>query len=142
VNSVNRTCNDANGNYVPDSDLLNPGANGECAAFDNVNFGRNNSAATRYSDEVLRGFGVRNYAWDLSLEVRHQIHPRVSLTAGYYRNWAANFRVNQNLALAPGDFSPYCITAPVDPRLPGAVVIPSPGCTTSPRQSSVRRTIS
>jgi hypothetical protein len=27
--------------------------------------------------------------------------------------------VNDNILVNPGDFSPYCITAPVDPRLPG-----------------------
>ena len=119
VNSVNRTWNDVNGNYVPDCDLLNPGANGECGPFDNVNFGRNNPGATTYADDVLHGFGVRNYTWDVSLEVQHQIHPRVSLTGGYYRNWAANFRVNDNSAIGPADYTQYCITAPVDPRLPG-----------------------
>jgi len=47
VNSVNRTWNDANGNYVPDCDLRNAGANGECGAFDNQNFGQLN-ITTRY----------------------------------------------------------------------------------------------
>jgi len=119
VNSVNRTWNDANRNYIPDCDLRNPAANGECGAFDNQNFGNNNPAATRYADDVLRGFGVRNYLWDISTEVQHQLRPGVSVTGGYYRNWAANFRVTDNLQVTPADYSPYCITAPVDPRLPG-----------------------
>jgi hypothetical protein len=41
------------------------------------------------------------------------------VTAGYYRNWAAHFRVTDNLEVTPSDFTPFCITAPVDPRLPG-----------------------
>jgi hypothetical protein len=56
--------------------------------------------------------------------------PRVSITGGYYRNWSDHFGtpsgdswpavlVTDNLAWEPGDFSPYCITAPVDPELPG-----------------------
>src|SRR5262249_19433222 len=30
-----------------------------------------------------------------------------------------NFRVTDNLAVTPADYSPYCITAPVNPGLPG-----------------------
>jgi hypothetical protein len=119
VTSVNRTWNDTDGDYVPDCNLANPGANGECGAFDNMNFGQNNPRATQYADDVLRGFGVRNWAWDFSTEVQQQLHSGVSVTAGYYRNWAGNFRVTDNLEVMPADHSPYCIIAPVDPRLPG-----------------------
>src|SRR5918996_190029 len=59
VTSVNRTWNDTNGNYYPDCDLTNFTANGECGAISNTNFGKANPNASRYSDEVLRGFGVR-----------------------------------------------------------------------------------
>ena len=119
VSSVIRTWNDANGNYAPDCDLHNPAANGECGAFQDVNFGKNNPSATRYADDVLHGFGARDSTWDFSTEVQHELLPRVSVTGGYYRNWAAHFRVTDNQALAPADYSPYCITAPVDARLPG-----------------------
>ena len=118
VNSVDRNWNDANGNFVPDCDLLNPAANGECGPFSDQNFGQNNPKATQYSDDVLRGYGNRNYSWDMSTEVQHELRPGVSLTAGYYRNWAGNWRVTDNLAVTPADFEPYCITAPVDPGLP------------------------
>ena len=33
--------------------------------------------------------------------------------------WYGNFTVTDNLLLTPDDFDPYCVTAPVDPRLPG-----------------------
>ena len=40
-----------------------------------------------------RGFGARDYIWDFSTEVQHQLRPGMSLTGGYYRNWAqSNFR--------------------------------------------------
>lgn len=119
VLNATRTWNDVNGNYIPDCVLTDPAANGECGVLNNLNFGRNNPNAIRYSDAVLNGFGVRNYAWDFAAEVQHQIRPALSVTGGYYRNWAGNFRVQDNLAVAPTDFQPYCVAAPVDPRLPG-----------------------
>jgi hypothetical protein len=41
------------------------------------------------------------------------------VTLGYYRTSYRNIYVADNLQVRPGDFSPYCITAPVDSRLPG-----------------------
>jgi hypothetical protein len=127
VNSVNRTWNDANGNYVPDCDFRNSAANGECGGFSNENFGKNNPAATRWADDVLRGFGVRDNFWDFSTEVQRQLGRAASVTGGYYRNWSDNFHfdvnrqgyVTDNLEVTSADYSPYCITAPLDPRLPG-----------------------
>ena len=43
----------------------------------------------------------------------------MSLTAGYYRRDFKNFTVNDNTFVTPNDFSHYCVTAPVDDRLPG-----------------------
>ena len=119
VTSVNRTWNDANRNYAPDCDLLNFAQNGECGTISDLNFGKNNPLATRYADDALVGFGHRNFSWDFGTEVQQELRPGASVTAGYYRNWAGNYRVTDNLAVAPADFSPYCITAPVDARLPG-----------------------
>jgi hypothetical protein len=118
VSSVTRTWTDSNGNYVPDCDLRNFGANGECAAISDQNFGRLN-ITTRYADDVTQGWNVRDYLWDISTEVQHQLRPGLSVTGGYYRNWYGNFSVTDNLAVAPADYSQYCITAPVDARLPG-----------------------
>ena len=118
VNTVNRTWNDTNRNYVPDCDLRSPLANDECGAFDNQSFGLPN-ITTRWEDDVLGGFGVRNYLWDLSTEVQQQIFTSMSVTFGYYRNWSNNFRATDNLEVVPADYSPFCINAPLDARLPG-----------------------
>ena len=119
VTSARRTWNDANGNFTPDCDLVSIAANGECGALDNQNFGQNNPKATQYNDSVLRGTGNRNYSWDISTEVVHELAPGVSLTAGYYRSTSGNWRVTDNVLVSPEDFDPFCATAPMDPRLPG-----------------------
>jgi carboxypeptidase family protein len=117
VNQVNRAWTDTNGNYVPDCDLANRAQNGECGPLQNQNFG-NPVVTTRYDDDVLKGFGVRPYNWDLSAELQRQIGRDMSMTVGYYRNWYGNFSVTDNLAVSPADFNSYCVTAPRDPRLP------------------------
>jgi hypothetical protein len=117
VNSVTRTWTDTNANYIPDCDLRTLGANGECLAVSDQNFGGSN-ITTRYADDAIHGYGARDSFWDLSAELQHELTSGVSLTAGYYRNWAAHFLVTDNLVVQPADYSPYCITAPRDPRLP------------------------
>jgi hypothetical protein len=129
VNSVNRSWSDANGNYHPDCDLRNFAANGECGAIDNANFGKINPNAVRYADDLIRGFGKRDYFWDFTAEVQHEIRAGMSVSGGYYRHWSDHFGtgtggqwptgVTDNLAVTPADFDPYCVTAPVDSRLPG-----------------------
>ena len=126
VNSVNRPWNDSfypvgdprRGNYIPDCDLANRALNGECGPMNNQNFGGLN-VTTRYAEDALSGFDARGYNWDFSTEVQHQLRPGVSLNAGYFRNWFGNFLVTDNTLVSPGDFSPFCVTAPSDARLPG-----------------------
>lgn len=128
VNSSNRAWNDANSNYVPDCDLRNFSANGECGALSNQFFGQSNPRAVRFADDLINGFGVREYFWDLSAEVQHELTAGTSIRGGYYRNWSDHFGtlprgentvgVIDNQALEPADFDPFCIMAPVDARLP------------------------
>jgi hypothetical protein len=125
INSVNRTWNDSlfpvgdprRGNYVPDCDLANRGANGECGAMANQNFG-GITTTTRYADDALLGYGARGNNWDFTTEIQHELRPGVSLAGGYYRNWFGNHLVTDNVLVTPEDFSPFCITAPNDSRLP------------------------
>ena len=135
INSVTRTWADANGDYVPGCDLKNFASNGECGPISNINFGKANPNAQKYADDLIRGYGTRDYIWDMSAEVQHQLTPRVSLKGGWYRNWTNQFGdlftvggssgggwptgVTDNQAWTAADFAPYCVTAPVDARLPG-----------------------
>ena len=115
VNSASRTWTDGNSDFRPDCDLTLAGANGECGALSNPNLGQRR-VTTEYDDAVLRGFGARNALWDFSLEIEHELTDGVSFSAGYFRNWATNFRVTDNRAVDPSNFSEFCITAP--PAIP------------------------
>src|SRR5207244_1058107 len=61
------------------------------------------------------------YGWAGSLAMERQLANGVALTAGFYRTVFGNFTVTRNTAVTPADFSPYCFTAPNDPRLPASV---------------------
>ena len=96
---------------------------------------RNNSildaAGNIQTSEVLGGtsnFGqitirpdpslARGYNWEYSAVVQHELRPRVSVTAGYYRRDFYNLQITDNLNLAINEWTPYSIATPVDPRLP------------------------
>jgi hypothetical protein len=42
----------------------------------------------------------------------------VSVGAAYFRRWFANFLATDNRLVGPSDFDPFCVSAPIDPRLP------------------------
>jgi hypothetical protein len=122
---------DANKNFVPDCDLGNFDQNGECGPINNRNFGKNNPLATRYDPAVLNGYGKRDYNWDFTTEIQHEIINGFAITGGYYRNTGGYFRysfgspfsskkrVTDNLSVTPTDFDTFCVTAPSNPSLPG-----------------------
>jgi hypothetical protein len=112
-----RAWNDANRDFVPACDLLNPAANGECGPMANANFGKQIPGAT-YDPDVLTGWGHRPVNWEFSTGVQQEILPRVSVDVGYFRRWWGNFIVTDNRSVGPSDYDPFSITAPRDPRLP------------------------
>jgi hypothetical protein len=119
VTTVSRAWVDTNKNYIPDCDLPNPNLNGECGPILDKNFGLNNPNANSWADDALKGWFSRSYLWEVTAELQHQLGSRLSLTGGYYRTWTGNYRVTDNTAVAPTDYSPFCVTAPTDARLPG-----------------------
>jgi len=111
VTSATRTWNDVNGDYVPqDSEL---------GALSNVNFGKV-VANTTYADEVIHGWGTRGYSWQGLVSVQHQLAPGFAVNVGYFRTWFGNFTVTDNLAVGPGDYDQYCLTAPANAALPNS----------------------
>jgi hypothetical protein len=129
VPGVTRTWTDANGDLVPDCDLLNPLANGNaaavnggggpdfCGAISNLRFGQP-VLTGNYDADLLGGWGVRAGDWSLGVSVQQQILQRMSIEVGYYRRSFDGFSVNDNLALTNADLTPYTVTAPSDSRLP------------------------
>ncbi len=105
-------------NYVPDCDLRNPAANGECGAMANANFGLPVPGAT-YDTNMTHGWFKRGFNWEFSTGVQHEVLPRTSVDVSYYRRTYGNSRVTDNRILSPADFDKFDVTAPINPALPG-----------------------
>lgn len=105
------------GNYVPDCNLVNVGANGECGPDANPAFG-STAPATTIDPDIKFGWNKRQYSWEFAVSAQHQLATGVSVNGGFYRRWFGNFYVTDNLAVGSADFTPYSITAPLDSRLP------------------------
>jgi hypothetical protein len=125
VNSTTRSWNDQfflagdprRGNFLPDCDLRATAANGECGAMANPNFGTF-VPVNSPDPEWITGWGKRSYNWQTSINVDRELLPNLVVNAGYFRTWYGNFQVTDNLRVTPADYSPYCVTVPVDTRLP------------------------
>ncbi len=122
---VTRTWTDANGNWTPDCNLLNPSAQdlratgGDfCGQMSNVQFGQP-VLTNNYDPALLHGWGVRASDWNLGVSVQQQIASRASVEIAYSRRWYQGFTVTDNQLVTAADYSPYSVTAPADPRLPG-----------------------
>jgi hypothetical protein len=121
--NVTRTWTDRNGNWTPDCDLRNPqpqdfGPTGDfCGIINNLNFGTSTFSNT-IDPEILKGWGVRPSDRQWTFSVQHEVLPRTSVEVGFVHREFFGFAVTDNLAVAPGDFSQFSITAPSDSRLP------------------------
>ncbi len=118
ISSTTRPWTDANGNYVPDCNLLNPAGNGECGPMANPFFGKAQNNLT-VDPSTTNGWNKREYSWDLSAGVTQQLGPRVSAEVDYiHRSWG-NLLYTVNRDLTPASFDPFVYNVPSDPRLPG-----------------------
>ena len=123
--STTRVWTDTNKNYVVDCVLSNTEKNSECAAMDNKNLGKEVFDRT-YDPSFTEGWGSRMYNWGLGISVQQEVVPRVSVNVGYFRNWWGNWYTVDNRGNSLSDWTPFSLTAPVDPRLPngGGYVVP------------------
>jgi hypothetical protein len=115
--NTTRGWTDVNRDFVPDCDLNNPAANGECARMDNEALGQ--PVFTRSFDpNYVTGWGSRANNWSMGFSVQQEVASRVSMTFAYNRNWWGNWYVVDNRATNFDDYTPFSIYAPDDPRLP------------------------
>jgi hypothetical protein len=122
--TVTRTWTDADNDFNPDCDLLNPlvqdnrAAGGDfCAQISDLSFGRDRFT-TSLDPQLVNGWSTRPGDWQYGVAVQQAVLPRVSVEVGYNRRWLTNFTVTDNLSQRPGDFSTFSVTAPTDSRLP------------------------
>jgi hypothetical protein len=103
-------------NFYPDCDPFIMGANGECAATNNLAFGT--LSGTAYAPNTVEGWGTRGNNWETMFGIQHEVFPGLSVEGGYFYRSFHNAQVTDNLRVTPSDYTTYCVTAPVDARLP------------------------
>ncbi|HEV3059208.1 MAG TPA: hypothetical protein VGY48_13235, partial [Vicinamibacterales bacterium] len=114
---ASRSWNDANHNYVPDCNLANFTANGECGALNNTNFGQSTPLLS-YSPNASQGWFNREYNYQTSIQLQQELRPGVGLAVGYFHTSWGNLTVIQNLTdPTAANFNNLCVTAPSDPLL-------------------------
>jgi hypothetical protein len=117
--TMQRSWTDPNGDFIIQGDPFNPEINGELGPSQNRNFGRE-IIPYNFDPDYAFGFGVRPYNWETSVSAQHELMSGVSVNVSYHRRTYGNFQVNDNLLVAPTDYSPYRVQAPSDARLPGS----------------------
>ena len=121
VTSANRSWNDANHDFIPECDLTNNAANGECGATSGP-IGSTIPLA-KFTPDLLTGFGHRQANWEFTAGVQQEILPRISVDVTYFRRIWQHFQVTDqvltsDLTTRP-TYVPYTVTVPLDARLPG-----------------------
>jgi hypothetical protein len=111
LSTQNVTWTDRNG----DRTVLNPDGSVQIDEIGarTANFGL--PSGTNRPDPDLK----RGHNWEYSVQLQHELFPRVSVTGGYYRRTFHNLQITDNLNLSPTDWTPVTIVAPSDGRLPG-----------------------
>jgi hypothetical protein len=122
-NAATRSWNDRGGlginnDYIPQCNFLNPAANGECGPTTPNSFGTPGAIINRFDPDLLGGFGNRQYNWEFTAGLQHEILPRISVDVGWFRRIWGNFPVIDNTLLSAADFTQFSMKVPVDPRLP------------------------
>ena len=99
---------DLNGDFFPDANELGPRSN---PAF-------GTPVITSFFDDQIVG-GNRPYTWQFSVGIDRELQENVRVSAAYYRTTHHNQYAVDNRSVSPGDYDPFCVTVPMDSRLPG-----------------------
>ena len=109
-----------NGDFVPQCNLQDYSANGECGALVNAAIFGTIVPGTTYDPDLMQGWGRRFNNWELTGSVQHELMPRVSLNVQYARRWYGSFRVIDDRAVTAADYDRFTFAAPSDSRLPNS----------------------
>src|SRR6185503_17576479 len=109
-NTMTRQWND-NGDRVIQGDPFNPALNEELGVSQNLNFGQPALVTFHYDPEASHGFGNRPSQWEFSAGIQHELIPRVSVSATYFRRIFGNFLVTDNRLIGNADYDTFCVTA-------------------------------
>jgi len=121
--STSLSWTDTDKDWVPDCVLSNKAGQSTgdvCGAWQSQSFGTAR-ADTVYTDEAKKGFNKQAYNWQTSVSVQHELRPGLGLNVGYYRTWYGGFLLTDNPRLDSTSYDPFCVTAPVDSRLPSNI---------------------
>src|SRR6185436_19908344 len=123
VTNMSRSWNDRgglgiNGDYVPQCDLMNPLANGECGQWGDLNFGKTRPS-TVFDPALLSGWSSRPDDWQVGVAVQQQLLARMSVEVSYNRRWWSRYvDATDNILTTNADYDGFTVVAPVDARLP------------------------
>ncbi|MGE0393300.1 MAG: carboxypeptidase regulatory-like domain-containing protein [Vicinamibacterales bacterium] len=116
VASVNRTWNDANGNFVADCNLSVLTQNGECGQVSNLAFGQPVSNIT-WDESARLGWNAREYNYQWNVTVQHEVRQGLGIMVGYFNTDWRNQQQTVNILQSPSDYTRFSVTLPNDPRL-------------------------
>ena len=101
-----RTWNDLNRDFIPQDNELGPSTN--------LNFGK--PILDVHADpRVANGWGVRQYNWEYTASLQHQVGEGLSATVAYYHRWYGNQLWTDNLLQDESDYTPFTIANPINP---------------------------
>ncbi|MEQ1898573.1 MAG: carboxypeptidase regulatory-like domain-containing protein [Vicinamibacterales bacterium] len=116
VTSVNRTWNDANGDFVSDCVLTNLLANGECGQVSNLAFGQPVANIT-WDPSARLGWDAREYNYQWNVTMQHEVRKGLGIMVGYFNTDWRNQQQQVNILQGPNDYTRFSLTLPNDPRL-------------------------
>ena len=139
--TATRPWTDNDGDFVPDCDLTNAGAQGPTGAGSlqqidtcgtvnplfyqglstiNVLDPATGQFVGAGDDQARYGWQKRPYSWEFSLSAQREIGKGVSVNGGYFRRWFGNFLVTDNLSVQASDYDPFSITPGLIPTPPAS----------------------